>query len=297
MRPRFAPRLVLLLASVPLACGGWWTYGEWRFDAGLSCARADLAARRFDAARQWLASQPIDRPEHAEVVYLLGVCEEALGHADAAAAALARVPPASRFGIDAVMVRARVLMKELGRYSEAEDAPARRCRAGHSADAASLRYSLAQLLFWEGRVDEMRQLSQGGWESSPDWPGDLHDLWRIDHAPPMFEKIRAAVEAAGRTAPDDDRLWLARANLAIHEGRLDEAARWLDASLDAAPTIPSSGGPASAGPGRPTASRKRSAACRTCPPTASPSPRCSRSAPGSPPTGARPTPSGPRSSA
>ena len=106
MRPRYAPRLVLLLASVPLACGGWWTYGEWRFEAGLSRARADLTARRFDAARQWLSSQPTNRPEHAEVVYLLGMCEEALGHADAAAAALARVPPASRFGTDAVLARA-----------------------------------------------------------------------------------------------------------------------------------------------------------------------------------------------
>ena len=74
----------------------------------------------------------------------------------------------------------------------------RRFRAGRGADAAPLRYSLAQLLFWEGRVDEMRQLSQGGWESSPDRAGDLHDLWRIDHAPPMFEKIQAAVTAAGQ---------------------------------------------------------------------------------------------------
>ena len=89
MRPRYAPRLVLLLALIPLACGGWWTYGEWRFDSGLSARQGRPGReRRFDAARQWLSSQPTNRPEHAEVVYLLGVCEEALGHADAAAAAL-----------------------------------------------------------------------------------------------------------------------------------------------------------------------------------------------------------------
>ncbi len=67
---------------------------------------------------------------------------------------------------------------------------------GRGPSAAPFRYALSQLLFWEGRLDEMRRLAQEAWEGSLDRPGDLHDLWRIDHAPPTFDSIRAAVEAA-----------------------------------------------------------------------------------------------------
>ena len=76
-----------------------------------------------------------------------------------------------------------------------------------------------------------------------------------------------------RHAPDDDRVWLARANLAIHAGRLDEAARWLDACAGAGPMIRSSGGRGSAGPGPPAASTRPDDAWRTCPSTGSRSPR------------------------
>jgi enediyne biosynthesis protein E4 len=36
---------------------------------------------------------------------------------------------------------------------------------------------------------------------------------------------------ASRIAPDDDRIWLGKANLAIRAGSYDEAARWIDACL------------------------------------------------------------------
>ena len=43
--------------------------------------------------------------------------------------------------------------------------------------------------------------------------------------------IRAFLDQAARLAPDDDRVWLGRANLAIRTGAFDEAQRWLDACL------------------------------------------------------------------
>jgi hypothetical protein len=45
------------------------------------------------------------------------------------------------------------------------------------------------------------------------------------------ELVRDFLERARGQAPDDDRIWLGKANLAIRQGFFDEAARWLDACL------------------------------------------------------------------
>jgi tetratricopeptide (TPR) repeat protein len=50
----------------------------------------------------------------------------------------------------------------------------------------------------------------------------------IEQTSSPVETTRASLERAGRLAPDDDRVWLGRANLAIQTSHLDEAARWLD---------------------------------------------------------------------
>src|SRR5262245_61077118 len=42
------------------------------------------------------------------------------------------------------------------------------------------------------------------------------------------DRIVPALAKARRSAPDDDLVWLASANLAIRTGRFDEAAAWLD---------------------------------------------------------------------
>ncbi len=129
----------------------------------------------------------------------LGVCEQALGHAGGRRGR----PGAGAAGFPFRRRRGDGARPDLDR----RPGPLRRGRGASSArpwprrganpSAARLRYALSQLLYWEGRLDEMRRLSQEGWENSPDRPGDLHDLWRIDNAPPTFEPIQAAVERAG----------------------------------------------------------------------------------------------------
>ncbi len=47
--------------------------------------------------------------------------------------------------------------------------------------------------------------------------------------PPPVETIRGFLDGASNLAPDDDRVWLGRANLAIRSGDHDEADRLLDA--------------------------------------------------------------------
>ena len=48
------------------------------------------------------------------------------------------------------------------------------------------------------------------------------------------EPLRDYLDQVGRLAPDDDRIWLARANLAIRAGSYDEAAA-VDRRLPPAP--------------------------------------------------------------
>ncbi len=137
-----------------------------------------------------------------------------------------------------------------------------------------MRYLLTQLFYWEGRLDEMRRLVQERWNTSPNQAGDLRSLWQIDSAVVMVDLIQAAVEQAASKAPDDDRVWLARANLALLRGRLSDAARWLDACLKRRLTIPSSGVPGSGGRAPPIRSTRHAARSRTCPPNGFRPPRC-----------------------
>jgi tetratricopeptide (TPR) repeat protein len=43
--------------------------------------------------------------------------------------------------------------------------------------------------------------------------------------------VRSSLDQAAQLAPDDDRVWLGKANLAVRVGSYDEAKRWLDACL------------------------------------------------------------------
>ena len=65
----------------------------------------------------------------------------------------------------------------------------------------------------------------------PSAVASLREIWHLDHRPLDVELSRDELTRAGTKAPDDDRVWLGRANLAIWEGRFDEAARWLDQCL------------------------------------------------------------------
>ena len=60
----------------------------------------------------------------------------------------------------------------------------------------------------------------------------LVQLYRLDTAPFPLEMTRNVLDKADS---NDDRVWLARANLAIKTGRFDVAGGWLDACLKRRP--------------------------------------------------------------
>ena len=66
--------------------------------------------------------------------------------------------------------------------------------------------------------------SRTGWDSYPDRFGLLRQLANLDSIVPVpIEKIWPALEKAAENSPDDDRIWLGRANLAIRTGEFARA--------------------------------------------------------------------------
>jgi tetratricopeptide (TPR) repeat protein len=100
-----------------------------------------------------------------------------------------------------------------------------------------LRTFLVPIYHQLGRIDEAQQILKDRWD-------DLNEAGQGASEPAInlvllhielglkttpVENVRALLDQAARAAPDDDRVWLGRANLAIRTGRYDEAKRWLDA--------------------------------------------------------------------
>ncbi|MDR3639541.1 MAG: FG-GAP-like repeat-containing protein [Isosphaeraceae bacterium] len=224
----------LAAGSLALAWGTWRFVAMWRFEAGLDWARQEAASGRYEAPRRWLAGLSPQWSADPEAAYWLGVCSRAEGYHEQAVAAWARVAPGAPKGTVAALERARTLMSDLGRFAEAE-VILERLVGRPGAAIAEARQALAQLYFWQGRREAMRRLIEAGWAPAQPRAATLRDLWMIDSTPPRVEMVRTLVNWASRQAPDDDRVWLARANLAIQEGRFDAAARDLDACLTRRP--------------------------------------------------------------
>jgi enediyne biosynthesis protein E4 len=222
--------LWILAIGLVAAGAATWALDQWRLRADWDRARQDLAAGRPDLALPRLARLAKRWPNQGEAQFQLGVCELAVGHVDRAIEAWKQVPPASRFAAQAAMMSARQALAR-DRLSVAEELllAALGSRGPHVVEA---RVSLIQLFKIQGRYDEARRLIREGWQSYPDRVGTLKELARLGTDNPIkIEKLRPILETARRNAPDDDRVWLGWANLAIQTGRLDMAREWLDACL------------------------------------------------------------------
>jgi tetratricopeptide (TPR) repeat protein len=232
------------LGVAALSWGLVWTVEAWRSEAELGSARRAMATGDYRSARSRLAALSTRWAGRAEVDYLLGICEQAMGRPEAALAALARVPPNSPFAGRSVLPRARLAI-ELGRFADAEQAlmPASRANGREALEARAL---LAGLLLNQGRLEEARVRLETNWEAwdragrpaSPEAVAVLRDHITLDLFPLPVEHLKAVLSAATGKAPDDDRVWLARANLALRTGRFEAAEGLLDACLRRRPDDP-----------------------------------------------------------
>jgi predicted Zn-dependent protease len=227
---RLATAAVLLLA----AWGAWRLWEVRRHRRGLAEARAEMQAGRYGHAARTLLELAAGGPGRDEAEYLLGTCEKARGRDQAAADAWARVPPDSPFAARVIQGLMELEISR-GRLADAERL-VERALADPRIDSAALRVFLGMIYSLEGRVEDGERLVEAIWRRL-DQEGlgaseraiqlaRLHVSLRQEAA--STEAIRAYLDQAARQAPNDDRVRLGRARLAIRTGALDEAARWLD---------------------------------------------------------------------
>jgi tetratricopeptide (TPR) repeat protein len=234
---RWLKPIGLALTPAPFLWGLFLIADDWRWRTTLDQAKRDFASARHRPARDRLAWLAARRPGQGEVEWMLGSCEEAEGNVDAALAAWARVPPDSAHGEQALLKRAEGAIQK-GRIAEAETLLETALRhPGRSA--VELRHQLMLLYRYQGRLDEVAALIQANWGQERDLAGTLHDHAGIDlERFPFDGTFERYLDEKGSLAPKDDRIWLARANLAIQTGRCAEARKWLDACRAPRPRDP-----------------------------------------------------------
>ena len=233
-RPRRWWLVPLVVTAVAVGLVGFRRYERWRCAGVLAEARTAVRSGRFAAALASLSTLPTGMDGRDEVDYLMGVGASALGRPEDALGAWGRVPDGSTFAARAAVQRVRVGLP-LGRFSTVETlAPA----FDDPKLGPEARQNAAFILKVEGRAREARKLFQDGWHAMPNAVGALLEIWRLDHQPLAAEVSRGELERAAAKAPDDDRVWLGRANLATWEGKHEEAAKWLRACLARRPDDP-----------------------------------------------------------
>jgi len=198
-------------------------------EAHVVAGRYATACRDLETLLSWKADP------NGGIFYLLGSCELARGRIPAAGDAWARVAPGSTFSERAIRGRMR-LFAQSGQLASAEklinDAAADRRN-----DRTALLAMLVPMFIELGRIDEARRLIEDRWEyldASGEGALDaaiklLRQHVELTSKDRPVEAVRTFLDQAARLDPDDDRVWLGRANLAIRTGALDEADRWLDA--------------------------------------------------------------------
>jgi enediyne biosynthesis protein E4 len=227
--------LVLAIAG-GLAWGGWRWWDARRDRTAMERALGDMQAGRYESASRQLAALLTQRPTWDDAAYLLGICEKARGRPDAAVSAWSRVRPGSAVRATAVLASAELLTQR-GRQAEAEQL-VEQALTDPGIDGASLRWFLVPLYWQEGRVEDAERMVEAIWDHlDRSLDSYLDQTMKLVQAHirlsqggepvPGFRK--STLEQAEKTGAADDRIWLARANLAIGQGSFDEAARWLSA--------------------------------------------------------------------
>jgi hypothetical protein len=220
--------LLIGVGCLGLAAGVWIgirALGEWHYRSELRQAAAEFSARRYGKAGERLARLALRWPARAEVEYWLGTCKLKEGHPEAALEAWGRVPDESPEAPAVAMARAQVAI-ELARYGLAEACLKRAIRGGGDLSHEAGRL-LGRVYWLTGRRDGYRRLLQEDAERMRDPSDILRTFWSLDHDPYKVESMTQALGKAQRSAPDDDRVWLALADLATRVGHYEEAGDWL----------------------------------------------------------------------
>jgi tetratricopeptide (TPR) repeat protein len=222
--------IIVSLGGVAVAWGAWSWVADRRCRHELREADREMAGGLHQLARQRLSALIKWRPGSAEAAYQLGVCEEILGHSDAAVRAWTHIAPNDPLAAKATLGRARVLMNT-GRYTPAETLLLP-LSGRHGLEAEQARRALQLLFHIQGRTAEIRELILESWADSTDPAGLVRKLYLVGNSSFPISNVRTTLEAAD---PDDDRVWLGKAHLAAWTGQFDDASRWLARCIERRP--------------------------------------------------------------
>jgi tetratricopeptide (TPR) repeat protein len=221
--------------------GGWAWWRDRSDREAIARIELEMANGRFNTAARRLGELLEREPGSEEAAVLLGRCEKERGRIRAAETAFARIAPGSPLSHQAILARMR-LAHDQGRFARAEEIIAE-APADHRNDGPHTRFLLVPIYSRLGRLDEAKRLIEGRWEglrqngegaSAPAIDAVRMHI-ELDLKPNRVEEMRAYLDRASAMAPDDDRVWLGRANLAIRTGDFDEARRQIDACLSRRP--------------------------------------------------------------
>ena len=231
VRSRLPGRIAAcLMIMIPMTWASWHGLGRWQVREGLARARRQIEGGQYGPARDRLLRLDTIWPHNDEVVYLLGLCESELGRPREAVLAWEKVSANSSLNPLRAIQEGRALVHELGRLGDAERLYRDAANRGSGPKAIEARWTLAELLLWEGRLDEFRRLlgEIGRVGTVRDRIAALRELWRLDTTVVAAEEVEPILERAEQNAPEDNRVKLVRARVATCYGRFDEARDDLD---------------------------------------------------------------------
>jgi tetratricopeptide (TPR) repeat protein len=216
---------------------GWLAFVQldtWRARGELRLAQQDLASGRLEAAHRRLTGLVSRSDElRGAASYWMGVCEALGGRQDAALVAFARVPEGYAFDPLGAYLEAKANMSR-GRLRDAE----RRLEQARDRDGPGrdqVRELLSEIYEIEVRFDDVKSLHRAALAEADDPTRELKELSNLDLDRLPYDGLKGALEKAGQLGPQDDRVWLGKARLAIQAGRWDEAADWLKRCREAHP--------------------------------------------------------------
>jgi enediyne biosynthesis protein E4 len=240
VRP-WRPALLVAIVTVGLLWGTWEWWHQRRYRKAMAAIEAAIEDRRHSTAARKLIELLAWEPDSDDALYRLGVCEMAQGRTEAADKAWAQITPDSPFAPEAILGRTRI-RAEHGRFADAEQI-IHDALADSRIDGSSLPLSLGPVWCLQGRVEETLQLIEARWDildragEGDSQPGInlVRGYIELQRSPIPVEVVRSSLDQAAQMVPDDDRIWLGQANLAIRVGSYDEARRWLDRCLSRRP--------------------------------------------------------------
>jgi enediyne biosynthesis protein E4 len=224
-----------LLVGALLIIGGWILWTQLRYKQAILEVEDHIAQGRYSAACRNLEALLVQQADvNGGLLYQLGFCELARGHIEATEKAWASIEPGTDFSERAIRGRMLLLQNE-GKIAQAERLVIKAANDRRN-DRTSLMVLLVPILIDLGRQDEATELIEDRWANlNARGHGALDPAINLllQHVElttgvAAIDVVRTLLDEAAKLAPEDDRVSLGRANLAIRTGDTKDAERWLN---------------------------------------------------------------------